>query len=139
MAKKQAYYADAEKLFVESGIPLAGIAKKLEITEKTLREWKKEGEWDRKRVQFLKIKNSCNVELHKMLTNLAQKVNDKIEVDEIPDAQTLYAINSLAATMLKLKTYEDSVVQQEISEKTEEKEASSEEILSKVHDILGIN
>lgn len=136
MAKKQAYYGDAEKMFVENGATLAGISKKLEVTEKTLREWKKEGEWDRKRSQFLKIKNSCNVELHKMIGNLAQQVNDQIQGGEKPDPQMLYGINQLAATMLKLKTYEDSMIQEETSK--EEKTVSSEEILGKVHDILGI-
>lgn len=140
MAKKQAYYAEAEKLYIENAIPLSGIAKQLEITEKTLREWKTEGNWEEKRKNFIKTKNSCNVELHKMIANLAGQVNQNLKEGMPVDPQMLYGINQLAATMLKLKAYEDNVVKEEAAKiNTEEKSTSNEELLNQVHDILGIN
>lgn len=137
MAKKQAYFAQAEKLYIESGYTRAQIAKALNLTEKTVGEWKKEGDWDNKRSYALKMKNSCNIELHKMLTGLTKKVNDQLADDSMPDAQTLYAINSLAATMLKLKTYEDTIIQEEAGKK-DIQESSAEDLLTKVQDILGV-
>lgn len=138
MAKKQAYYDQAEKMYIEQGVPLSGIAKKLEITEKTLGAWKTEGDWERKRAHYLKTKNSSNTELHKMIANLSRQVNDDIEAGNRPDPQLIYSISGLANIMLKLKTYEDAIVKEE-TEKKEDKGASTEEILTQVHDILGIN
>lgn len=136
MGKKQAYYATAEKLYIEDRIPLSGISSRLGITEKTLRDWKKEGDWEKKKIQLLKIQNSCNVELHKLVMNLTQKVNDDIASGVAPDAGTLYTIKSLASTLPKLKSYEDSILQEE--SKSKEESSSADEIISKVNDILGI-
>ena len=137
MGKKQTYYPDAEKMFVENGIPVTQISRRLEITEKTLREWKAEGEWDRKRLAWLKTVNSCNVELHKTVNGLAKSINDQIEQGNAPDPQMVYALNSLASTMLKVKTYEDTALQEEISKK-EDKNTSPEDLIVKVQDMLGV-
>lgn len=134
MGKKHTYYAIAERMYVEEKIPVSGIAKRLETTEKTLHEWKNEGDWKRKRLQFLKIQNSCNVELHKLIMNLTQKVNEDIANGITPEAGTLYTIKSLASTLPKIKSYEDTVIQEESGQE----EASTVDIISKVNDILGI-
>jgi uncharacterized protein YjcR len=136
MAKKQAYFAQAEKLFVENGIPMSGISKTLDISEKTLREWKKEGDWDRKRLQFLKNQNSCNTELYELLRKLTQKVNEDIDNGAMPEAGILYTIKALAGSLPKIKVYEDQNIQEQLEQK--EEKASTEDIVSKVNDILGI-
>ncbi len=136
MAKKQAYFAQAEKMFVENGIPMSGIAKTLDISEKTLREWKKEGDWDRKRLMFLKNQNSCNTELYELLRKLTQKVNEDIDNGVTPEAGILYTIKALAGSLPKIKVYEDQNIQEQLEQK--EEKSSTEDIVTKVNDILGI-
>jgi hypothetical protein len=137
MAKKQAYYAQAEKMYVEEKATLSRIYAVLGVSEKTLREWKKEGDWDHKRIQYLKLQNSCNVEMHKMVMNLMQKVNDDIAAGITPEAGILYTIKSLTTTLARMKQYEDSIIRQESPAEQGEK-TSVEEIVSRVNDILGI-
>jgi len=133
MAKKQTYYAIAEKTYVEQHIPISGIAKRLDITEKTLGDWKKEGNWDAKKSQLLQSQQSCNAELYELVRKMTKKISEDYAKDITPDAGTLYFLKGMIDKLPKLKAYEESNIVKE-----QENKASTEELLSKVSDILGI-
>lgn len=137
MAKKETYFLDAEKMYVEDRIPITGISKRIGVSEKTLREWRDEGEWENKKKNYLKTQNSCNIELYKLVLKLTQKVNDDIDQGIMPEAGTLYTIKSLTSSLPKMKSYEDSRIQDEICDHKDGK-VSTEDIISKVNDILGV-
>lgn len=136
MAKKETYFLDAEKMYVEERIPISGIAIRLGVSEKTLRDWKAEGDWENKKKNYLKTQNSCNIEIYKLVLKLTKKVNEDIDQGIMPEASLLYTIKSLSSTLPKIKSYEDSKIQEETD--TKDEKASTEDIVSRVNDILGI-
>ncbi|MFN7066137.1 MAG: phage terminase small subunit-related protein, partial [Aquificaceae bacterium] len=56
MAKKQLYFNEAERLYVIEQCTIQEIANRLRVSEKTVRLWKEEGDWENKRLQYLKSK-----------------------------------------------------------------------------------
>lgn len=51
--KKDKYYEIAEKMYTELFITVAGIAKRLGVNERTIKRWKKDGDWSAKRKGFI--------------------------------------------------------------------------------------
>ena len=51
--KKDKYYEIAEKMYTEQFITVAGIAKRLGVNERTIKRWKKDGDWSAKRKGFI--------------------------------------------------------------------------------------
>jgi len=133
MSKKQAYYAIAEKMFIEEHKPLSGIAQLLGITEKTLRDWKNEGNWEEKKVQLIRCQQSCHSELYKLVEKLTIKMSEDLAAGEKLDGSTLYFLKGMIDKLPKLKAYEDSV-----TVKQQESKVSAEDLVSKVNDILGV-
>lgn len=133
MSKKQAYYDIAQKMYIEEQKPISGIAERLDITEKTLRDWKIKGDWETKKLQLIKSQQSCHAELYKLVEKLTAKMSEDIEAGEKPDASTLYFLKGMIDKLPKLKAYEDSV-----STKQKEVEVSAEDLVSKVNGILGV-
>lgn len=53
LAKKQLLFADAERLYIIDHCTLGEIASRLRIHEKTVANWKEEGDWENKRKNIL--------------------------------------------------------------------------------------
>nr|BDD46387.1 hypothetical protein 5 [bacterium] len=132
MSKKQAYFAIAEKMFTEEQIPITGIAERLDITEKTLRAWRDEGSWEKKKAQIMKSSQSCHAELYKLVEKLTTQMTDEIEAGGSPDGAKLYFVSKMIDKLPKLKAYEETA-----NEKQESK-ISTEDLVSKVNNLLGI-
>lgn len=144
MTKKATYEVLAAQYFVERQMSVAGIAKKLNISEKTIHTWKKDGNWEEKRTKFLKAQYSTNQTLYELLGLMATKAVDDYKAEGIiPDQKTLYFIMNMSDKLYKLKKFEEESVLEKIeevntstSEQTEDKKAVSDEILQKVFTAL---
>lgn len=51
--KKNKYFDKAEKMYVEQFITEVGVAKRLGISDRTVRRWKADGNWGEKRKEYL--------------------------------------------------------------------------------------
>lgn len=130
--KKAQLFDIAEKMFVEDQMPLSYIAEKLDITEKTARNWRDEGDWKNKRKKFIKIRKNCNESLYELLTKVVGKMNEDFENGEAPSAGYLYFVNQMSNRLGKLKEYEDTKA-------SESKECpETEDIARKVGELLGL-
>lgn len=144
MTKKATYEVLAAQYFVERQMSVAGIAKKLNISEKTIHTWKKDGNWEEKRTKFLKAQYSTNQTLYELLGLMATKAVDDYKAEGIiPDQKTLYFIMNMSDKLYKLKKFEEETVLEKIeevntatSEQNEDKKAVSDEILQKVFTAL---
>lgn len=144
MTKKATYEVLAAQYFVERQMSVAGIAKKLNISEKTIHTWKKDGNWEEKRTKFLKAQYSTNQTLYELLGLMATKaVDDYKSEGTIPDQKTLYFIMNMSDKLYKLKKFEEESLLEKIeevntatSEQAEDKKAVSDEILQKVFTAL---
>ena len=93
--KKTEYFAEAERLFIVENYTLEDIANKLPVTTRTLIDWKKEGDWDRKRRELAKQKEAFHVELYEFSRILLRKVRTDMEAGKDASSGQLYALTNL--------------------------------------------
>lgn len=130
MAKSPEILIIATQYYVECQMSVAQIAKRLNVSEKTLHTWKKENDWQGKRNRFLKSMYSTNQSLYELLHLVSQKAIDDYKTDgTMPDQKTLYFIMGMTDRLPKLKMYE----KQEIQEKVEELNADNKEKENKIN------
>jgi uncharacterized protein YjcR len=113
MAKKHLYFNEAERLYIVEQCTIAEIASRLKLGEKTVRLWKEEGDWDTKRKQFLKERQSLAEELFVFARKLARSIMDDWDKGEKVDQGRLYALARLLPMILKVKDYEANLSEKE--------------------------
>ena len=142
MAIKESHKILAGQYFIEYQMSVAEIARRLNISEKTLHNWKKEGNWGSKRTQFLKSQYSTNQTLYELVHLIATKAVEDFKIDgTVPDQKTLYFISAMSDKLLKLKAYEQSQAAEKLEEinknQSENKpEINKEDVLDKVFKAL---
>ncbi len=135
MAKFEQYSPIAQQYFVEEQKPISVIAQQLNLTEKTLHDWKRKGNWEQKREDFLKSKYNCYASLYELTNLMAQKaLEDYKEDGTTPDKATVNFLARAIDKLPKMKRLE----QEEISEQanSSKDKASNEETILKIHKFL---
>ena len=139
MGKKEQYFCLAEKMYVEEQKPVSAIAKALNITNKTLGDWKKEGSWDEKRRCFLSSRYACYTGLYELLNKVTAKAIEEFhETGEIPERSTMNFISKMIDKLPKLKNFEareitdkiDAALEADAAGENSAKDVNAEVLLS---------
>lgn len=109
MAKKHLYFNSAERLYVVEQCTITEIASRLNLAEKTVRLWKEEGNWEHKRLQFLKEKQAFSEELYVFARKLARSIMDDWDRGQKVDTGRLYALAKILPLILKTRDFELSI------------------------------
>lgn len=140
MAKKEQYGKLAEQYYVESNMPISGIAKRLNITEKTLHEWKRADEWDKKRCNFLHSRYSCYSSLYELVGLMAKDAIEQYKTEgTLPEAKQLYFLKDMVDKLPKMKSFENNLAEEEIAKTTETKNndfSNNAEIVRKIFNAM---
>lgn len=137
MSKKQTYEILASQYYIEAQMSISTISKRLNISEKTLFNWKKEGEWDKKRTSFLKSQYSCNQTLYELLHLVSKKALEDFYKDgSMPDQKTLYFIMNMTARLKDLKSFEQARADEAIKEVTNESNKQENENKEELKQVL---
>lgn len=83
MSKKAVFYEEAERLYVVEGNTLEDIEAKLPVVERTLRNWKAEGDWDRKKKQRIENRRGLDEDLEVVRRKMVQSIDFDLERKEI--------------------------------------------------------
>lgn len=129
MAKKQFLFADAERLYVIDHCTLGEIASRLRIHEKTVSNWKEEGDWENKRRNHLAGKQAFHEELYEFTRKLMRSISADLDDGNKIDPGRMFAFNNLVGRLKNVKEYEDVISNKE---KEDEKKGSggiNEEVL----------
>ena len=93
--RQAAFYAEAQRLFVEEGLSTKEIAEKIPIGRTTAARWCAEGGWLQMRKEFVQSTTGAAVEAKRLLRHFLKTMGDLRQGgEEIPD--------SLVARMAKL-------------------------------------
>lgn len=134
MAKKEQYYVLAEKYYVEEQTPISGIAQKLNITEKTLHNWRKNGNWEDKRTKFLRSQCNCYASLYELVHKMTSKITDEFEAEgKMPDGSALYFISKMMDKLPKLKKFENEMITEKLNVETK---PINKDVLAQVNKFL---
>lgn len=132
MGKFEDYGILAEKYYVEDQLPISAIGKKLNLTDKTLHDWKKKGNWEDKRREYLTAQCSCNKNLYELVRLLTDKAVTEIRTTgTYPDAAALNFICKMSDKLPKIKTFEENIVN-ELMAKSPEDTESKEDLKLKI-------
>lgn len=133
MGKFEDFGILAEKYYVEDQLPISTIARKLNLTDKTLHDWKKKGNWEDKKRDYLASQCSCNKNLYELVRLLTDKAISDIRTDGVyPDAAALNFISKMADKLPKIKTFEENIVNELMNANTSETEDKSEDMKLKI-------
>lgn len=109
MGKKEIFYTEAERLYVIEQLSLNEISSRLNVSIRTMYQWKNEGDWDNKRSQYLKSRQSFHEELYEFARELMARVKEDLASNRDVSANRIYGLVKLLPLILKVKKYEDSV------------------------------
>jgi len=138
MSKKDTFYDEAEKLFIQDQFTISEIESRLGVCEKTIRNWKAEGNWDEKKRKYLQEKSSFHEELFAFSRTLMKKIQEDWEAGEKVDPGRLYTLTRILPMTLNAKKYEDTKSSQE--ETPEKKKGLTEDVIRQIEkEVLGID
>ena len=106
MAKKAQCGAEAERLFVIEQCGLEEIAGRLNISVRTVQNWKVAGEWDTKRSNYLSSRHQFHEELYEFARDLMNVIKQDLAENRDPGNGKLYTLGRLIGSLTKVKDYE---------------------------------
>lgn len=109
--KKSQLYDRAELLYTEEQWTFEAIAKELECSDRTLRNWAKEGRWDEKRSGFLNMRQNLTADVQDIALLLARKIKSQLEDEMEPSPHLMNAFTRMASSLLKVREYEKDIEQ----------------------------
>lgn len=99
----------AQKMYVEDLMTFEAIAKQLDCSERTLRNWATTGRWEEKRKKFRAFQESLHDDSREIATLLAQKIKDQLNNDQLPSRDLLNAFAKISASMVRMRDYEKAI------------------------------
>lgn len=136
MNSKKYLLNEAERLFTYEFCTVDEIAERLHLNRKTVLSWKEQGEWDKKRRDYLKSKQSFHEELYEFARKLMKDITEDLDAGEKVDPGRMYAFCRVLPMFTKVKDYEDVVAKKDTPEKP--KGLTPELIAQIEEEVLGI-
>lgn len=139
MAKKAQYYIEAERLFVQDRLSVEEIADRVPVSARSLGDWRREHDWDGKRVRFSETNTKTHEKLYTLIQTLTDKAIQSAQSGEEPSQSQLYFIGKMAPLLLKLQSYEEAATEKDDEPEQPKKQGLTEETIKKIEEeILGI-
>lgn len=133
MSKKKLYYDQAQNLYVVEQCTINEIASRVPVSEKTIRNWKDQGNWEEKRKKLIKSQTAFHSDLYNFSRKIMKSVEEDIENGEKVDPGRMYFLNNIIKNILKIKEYEDDIQ----GEKKESSE-SKKNLIDLIDEYMGI-
>ena len=129
----------AKTLFIKGHMTQEELARKLNISERTIRRWKQAEGWKQLRDDFRQNSISFHQELYLFAKKLILSIRKEIEKGIKIDTGRLFAISKLLPLIKLVKEYEDSVAKSKAANAVKNTNISSKTIKQIQGDILGLD
>ena len=129
----------AKTLFIKGHMTQEELARKLNISERTIRRWKQAEGWKQLRDDFRQNSISFHQELYLFAKKLILSIRRDIEKGIKIDTGRLFAISKLLPLIKLVKEYEDSVAKSKAANAVKNTNISSKTIKQIQGDILGLD
>jgi hypothetical protein len=137
LTKKDSLAEAAERMFVIEQMTINEISQRMNVHEKSIRNWKEEFKWDEKRAQYVKTKSMFHEELfnfsRKLMSSIEHDMDNGIKVDP----GRMFAFTKTLPLITKIKEYEDAVAKKG-TEENKPSEISPDFIKQINEEFLGI-
>lgn len=101
--KRDKYYDIAETMYVEQFITEVGIAKRLGISDRTVRRWKAEDDWGEKRQEFINKQTLTNYDMYQLVRQMLDDFNEDLANNQQIDSSRLNKFLNITEEMVKPK------------------------------------
>ena len=101
--KKNKYFDKAEKMYVEQLITEVGVAKRLGISDRTVRRWKADGNWGEKRKEYLNKQTLTNYDMYELVRQMLDDFNEDLANNQQIDVSRLNKFLNITEEMVKPK------------------------------------
>jgi hypothetical protein len=136
LSKKHIFYNKAERLYVYEFLGIEEVASRLNLGSRTIRNWKDENDWDKKKREYLKSKLAFHEELYEFARKLMYSIQEDLASGEKVDPGRMFAFTRMLPLITKIKEYEDVAVKKE---QTQENKGLTEDIVKLIEEeVLGI-
>ena len=129
----------AKSLFIKGQMTQEELARKLNISERTIRRWKQAGGWKQLRDEFRQNNISFHQELYLFAQKLILSIRKDIEKGIKIDTGRLFAISKLLPLIKLVKEYEDLVAKVKTSNAVKNASILSKTIKQIQGEILGLD
>lgn len=102
--KKHKYFDKAEKMYVEQFITEVGVAKRLGISDRTVRRWKAESNWSEKRKEYLNKQKLTNYDMYQLVRQMLDDFNEDLANNQQIDVSRLNKFLNITEEMVKPKS-----------------------------------
>lgn len=137
--KKQMLAESAANLYIEKFMTLETIAKQLNVSERTLRRWKTEGNWNEKRSEYLKSNTTFPEDLYSFGKRLLDSIMTDMSNGKKVEPSRLYTVTKIINMLKNVKTYEDSAVTKKCEMEISKSVGLSPDVIREIEEkILGI-
>ncbi len=135
MAKKDSLEPQARELFVIHQMSLADISRKLNVSVRTLQDWKKNGDWETQKSSLGGNEKSFHAALFKLGEVIARKITDEEQSGREAAPERYGALNRIIDAAEKSRKYE--AVAPKKKEDSRSPEDRQKEMVRKINEILG--
>ena len=101
--KRDKYYDIAEKMYGEQFITEVGVAKRLGISDRTVRRWKADGNWGEKRKEYLNKQTLTNYDMYQLVHQMLDDFNEDLANNQQIDSSRLNKFLNITEEMVKPK------------------------------------
>lgn len=122
--KKVLLNDQAQRMYVEDLMTFEAIAAEIDVSERTLRNWAKEGNWDMKRKKYMKFQENLQDDAREIAGLLAQKIKEQLGEGKEPANHLLFSFTRIASSLIKIREYEKTVAAEEARSESSEKETA---------------
>lgn len=102
--KKNKYFDKAEKMYVEQFITEVGVAKRIGISDRTVRRWKADGNWGEKRKEYLNKQTLTNYDMYQLVRQMLDDFNEDLANKQQIDVSRLNKFLNITKEMVKPNT-----------------------------------
>jgi len=136
MAKRDQHYAEARRLYVQERYTFEQIEAHFEtagtpVSERSIREWAKDGQWANQRESIEEIQAKSSEKLHKVMDKLLDRIIRTLDDGKEPNPALLNFVKGVAPSLVRLQDYEEAASPDSEPDKAkaaERLEAASDEI-----------
>lgn len=99
----------AQRMYVEDLMTFEAIALDLDVNERTVRNWAKDGRWDEKRHKFRQFQENLHDDARDIAALLAQKIKTQLERGQEPANHLLFSYTKIASSLIKIREYDKNI------------------------------
>lgn len=99
----------AQKLYVQENKTLGEIGMELDLSRRTLFYWKKQYDWDKRKLEYEHEKDAFSQELLELARKMMRKLNNDLDKNSHTNQSEIYSFMNILKNIPLLKEYESTI------------------------------